>query len=487
MRYPVLLILSYLMMVGALNAQPKVNTLYFSVHLEKSLQRDTLTLEYWPYVLDDAVNESLPHKKESVAMDKSGNYIFQMHGIQKAGYISLTTGFDNGLGDDYCWLRYYYAESGDSIHVDIQGDSTYINRIDVLPQEFKMIFTGRGDEKYQCRRLIDQTSSERGDEPARTMRMNALSLYKNKLDAHTFQVIKADVIGNAEYQYMRPVTFAITNISGYRINKNVDKAKIIFENYNRELSRRISINNVPDSVKAFSNGYSQFLYYYNRLKYKFVLKEPEDRFKNFYDYLENEFNGSVRSKMLTMAFLLRGRFSREDKPLLEHAMLFVKNDYFRNRLQQLLNDHLNNYAYDFSLPDTSGRIVRLKDFRGKVVVIDFWHTGCGPCLGYYQEVLKHAEDLLKDNKEVVFITISVDQHKNEWMTSIRDKKYTSPDVVNLFTNGLGVNHPVIEKYNITGYPAHIIISRGGEIYKFNTPELNEVQTLVKAIKTALNS
>ncbi len=478
-----ILLLYYLMMLGALDAQPKTNTLYFSVHLERSLQRDTLTLKYWPYVLDDAVNESLPHQVQSVTIDKEGNYVFKMEGIQKPGYISLATGVDNHLGDNYYWLQYYYAEPGDSIHADIQGDSTYITRVDVLPQKFNMVFTGMRYEKYQCRNSIDKTSFGSNDRLADSAKRSILLSYKNKLSPLAYQVIQADMIGNEEYQKLRQASYGIWKY--YDANK--DSSKIAFHNYKQGISKDIFGSMIPDTIKAFSNAYSKFLFDYSQMDYRIGAKDTDSGNVGFYQYLKCKFKGPLRDRLITMFFLLNGGFSNEDRKLVKDATTIMKSEAFIKRLKQLMEEHPGNDAYNFSLPDTSGRIVHLSDFRGKAIFIDFWHTGCGPCLGYYQHVLKYAEEKLKDRKDVVFITISVDQHKNEWMASIRNKKYTSPAVVNLFTDGLGVNHSVIQMYNISGFPSPLIINRKGEIYKFLDSDLYEIQTLIKAINEAAKS
>jgi peroxiredoxin len=67
---------------------------------------------------------------------------------------------------------------------------------------------------------------------------------------------------------------------------------------------------------------------------------------------------------------------------------------------------IGNQAPSFTLKDLKGKKVRLKDFQGKVVVIDFWATWCHACKFSSQELQKLHEKY-KDS-EVVIVGISMD-------------------------------------------------------------------------------
>ena len=68
---------------------------------------------------------------------------------------------------------------------------------------------------------------------------------------------------------------------------------------------------------------------------------------------------------------------------------------------------LGKPAPDFTLKDIDGETVSLKDFRGKVVLLDFWATWCGPCIGELPE-LKALYEKHKHNPDFTLISISSD-------------------------------------------------------------------------------
>lgn len=68
-------------------------------------------------------------------------------------------------------------------------------------------------------------------------------------------------------------------------------------------------------------------------------------------------------------------------------------------------------APDFVVQDLDGNEVKLSDFRGKVVVLNFWATWCPPCITEWPQVHQLAERLAEDT-DVVVIALSVDEERS---------------------------------------------------------------------------
>jgi len=121
---------------------------------------------------------------------------------------------------------------------------------------------------------------------------------------------------------------------------------------------------------------------------------------------------------------------------------------------------------DFLNPD--GESHRFEDFRGKLIVVDFWASWCGPCIQQtpYFEALA---DKFKDD-EVVFLKVSIDQKQSFWQKFISERNWTK----NSYWIGADEQNPiypfVYTAYDdksfrgiVTAVPRYVIISKEGNI------------------------
>lgn len=111
-------------------------------------------------------------------------------------------------------------------------------------------------------------------------------------------------------------------------------------------------------------------------------------------------------------------------------------------------------APDFRLPDLNDKEVRLSDFRGKVVFLNFWATWCKPC----REEMPSMEVLYKNFEKdgLVILAVSIDR--------VTTKKDIPP-----FVKGLNLTFPVLvdswgqtdKKYKLMGVPETYVIDQQG--------------------------
>jgi peroxiredoxin len=88
-------------------------------------------------------------------------------------------------------------------------------------------------------------------------------------------------------------------------------------------------------------------------------------------------------------------------------------------------------APDFELPDMQGKPVRLSDYRGKVVVLNFWTKTCGPCLEEMPAIAELAT-ILKDHKGVVVLTVSTDDGPDDVRDTLKAVLRSDPPFPVLF-------------------------------------------------------
>ncbi len=115
-----------------------------------------------------------------------------------------------------------------------------------------------------------------------------------------------------------------------------------------------------------------------------------------------------------------------------------------------------NVAADFTLQDLNGNNVRLSDYRGKVVLLEFWATWCPPCRASIPGIEKLYNDY--KNKGLVVLAVSVDE--DGW------------DQVRSFISSNGISYTVLKgdndvekNYQVRTIPMMLILDKDGRISK----------------------
>lgn len=110
-------------------------------------------------------------------------------------------------------------------------------------------------------------------------------------------------------------------------------------------------------------------------------------------------------------------------------------------------------AIDFALKDLSGQEVSLKNLRGKVVLINFWASWCGPC----RVEMPYLEKLHREFKGTEVIILGIDDERPEVAREFLKKNgYT-------FATLVDDRREVARKYRISGIPQVFVIGRDGKV------------------------
>jgi thiol-disulfide isomerase/thioredoxin len=154
---------------------------------------------------------------------------------------------------------------------------------------------------------------------------------------------------------------------------------------------------------------------------------------------------------------------------LEAARDAIDQPDFRKQLEDQIKQHRSMLGYykqgandraailgkpaaEWDIKDLDGKTHTLKDYRGKVVLLDFWYRGCGWCIRAMPQVKELAEAF--KGKPVQILGMNTDRDEADARLVIDAMKLNYPTL-----KATGVP----EKYKVTGFPTLIIIDQAGNV------------------------
>jgi thiol-disulfide isomerase/thioredoxin len=135
------------------------------------------------------------------------------------------------------------------------------------------------------------------------------------------------------------------------------------------------------------------------------------------------------------------------------ALITASSNRKDEERKSLIAKKINQPAPDFQVTTLDKKVIRFGELKGKVVVLNFWATWCGPCVVEMPH-FQTAARKYNGNSKVVFIAVSVDNNRALVGPFLRRIKYTD---LAAYDGGAA------NSYNIASIPTTVIIDRGGMI------------------------
>lgn len=138
------------------------------------------------------------------------------------------------------------------------------------------------------------------------------------------------------------------------------------------------------------------------------------------------------------------------------ANAFVKQ--YHNQVEMERKTAIGQPAPDITLPDADGNMKSISSLRGKVVLLDFWASWCGPCRKENPYVVKVYNQFHQKGFEI--FSVSLDKDRAAWLKAISADNLTWPDHVSdlKYWNSAGA-----AIYGVTAIPYSVLIDREGLI------------------------
>ncbi|MDR1200799.1 MAG: TlpA family protein disulfide reductase [Tannerellaceae bacterium] len=171
----------------------------------------------------------------------------------------------------------------------------------------------------------------------------------------------------------------------------------------------------------------------------------------------------------------------------EKYFMGLNSDLRDTRLgQQVMEDIVNTKktgihqpAPDFAKKDKDGKTIKLSDYKGRYVLIDFWGSWCSPCRTSHIHLVGLYKEYSSKGLQFVGIAQESTDDKKDWIDALEKDGLVWTQILN--NEGID-NGDAVSLYHITAFPTKVLINPDGKIEgRYIGTELNDLDTKLKEI------
>ena len=403
-----------------------------------------------------------------------------------------------------------YINSGDSLNINIENDRIVVTGIgvDAFQLQYSIAIhemeTPKPTTSFALISTLDQYMGwEKYLDEQERYATDLIESYRGKLPASMYEMIKSNTIRVIERQ--RTESFVM--LSGLREKRgngglSISQLKAIAD---------ASLNN-PLAVwlrsqSEFSANFEPW-YFYQYARIQVLLKHNfdsrQDDFNTgakrevlYYNEVKKEYKGLLRDHLLL--FILVEQIIKEigyAHPLTKVLIRdyysqseFAENKAWLKDFEKIAAEKYNFkdedeiIALGFSLQNTDGQEYSHLNLKNKIALLYFWNSNCSACDSVNTVLKKVQHEFLKDSN-VVFVNISTDANKQDWIKRLKKGNSSGAKTINLYTDGKGMNHSMLEDYEIKECPDLVLLGVQGEIAKHPVPDprMDNGKKLIELLK-----
>jgi len=394
----------------------------------------------------------------------------------------------------------YLGESGDSIHVEIN-----IGRDRVQ-------FSGLGAEKLNCQYLLNrfkESSESRGPyyfmgpfnkvQPFTSFeriylsnlayRLTIIDQYDGIIEQSVINLIKSNVVAASKFSF---ASYLVTN-SAF-LSKDVTYALREYFEGNNKISKLLA----EDMTLSDAPIYSDFILKKCALQYKIensIIKpnpldeDGQERYVDWmYNQIKNNYSGSLRDRLITNWLLDSGKdHHKYQAKVMDDALSVIQEEKYIQVLNKFRHLSIeNNKIYNFEFIDEDDKIHTSKNYLDKILIIDFWYTGCINCTDI-PPVLRIIKEEFKHRGDIVFLSVNVESSKKGWISGLQSGLYTIPGQIHLKTPGIGRTDPFIMNYHIRSYPYLMVVGKNNMMLSVSPqdPRDDQGRDIINIVRRAI--
>lgn len=420
-------------------------------------------------------NENLFQRTRTISTQASSGYFEFELLLSEMSIVYFTIGEMPLRGNDSLGTAgsMILIEPGDNLHITIPSERSSISD--------DVIFSGKGSKNQMIVRgishelksiLFDKKIQSYADRGIAAKKIIDSSMVHNKhlISKLAYNQIKAILLGIfhrealSQFEYLDLADQDVQKLYCEKIVKQFPLNSIAVKSE----SGQVYTDDSGLRSRVLMDYLAQNSIRYDGQKY---LDDPQKMLEIIHNcHGDDNIKNRVIASYLIWYVKLRGQWSDVLDELVNKYFSQSSSTY-KNQVELLRASIKNNLgekadALGFTLQDSSDNTVDLNQFKGRVVLLDFYFYGCTSCAAIAPKL--EALERHFNGKGITFISISVDPTLDLFKKGIGN--FSSSTSLNFYTNGEGLNHPVIIHYSVLAFPTLVLIGKNGKVISSRAPD-----------------